>query len=243
MADPASYSQFSQGANQQTAQNTNTSQATSYSPAQQGMQGSLGSMLQQFLSGQVPSSFTDPTALMNQYNQQFNNSLAPQLAAQYGAGSPQIGSQYNQGLVNLLGNQYNQGFSNYSNALGQGLQYAFQPIGSTGNQNTQMQGQGTVSGNSFQTYPLALLASLLGTQFGSNSAYCDERIKEDIEEIGKIGTLRLVRFKYKNFSWLPKGIHIGLIAQEVEKVFPQAVIKTTEGIRKIVYSRLSVGVP
>ncbi len=139
MADPSSVITNNQTTTQQGVQGSNQTQFNAYNPNQQSLQQNLGGMYQNFLSGQVPTAFTDPSALMAQYNQNFQNSLAPQLAAQYGAGSPQIGSQYNQGMVNLLGNQYNQGFSNYNNALNSGAGFAFNPIGQTQNTGTQFQ--------------------------------------------------------------------------------------------------------
>lgn len=125
------------GNNTQTTGTTGTN-ANIYDQGQQALQGTLTNALSNLTStGQTPNTFTAPQALIDQYNQQFSNTVAPGLANQYGANSPQIASQQNQGLVNLLGNQYNTGVGNYLNALNAAAPTAFQALGTsaTGNQN------------------------------------------------------------------------------------------------------------
>lgn len=148
--------------NQQTGQaQTGTSQQqNTFTPGQTGVQNNLGGLWQSFLQGNIPSSFTNPAAATNAYQSNFNTQVAPGLAAQYGAGSPVIGSQNALGLAQLQGNLYNTGVQNYAGALGGGTNYALgMPTGGVGA--TAAQAAGTM--NQTQTSginPLAFLASL-----------------------------------------------------------------------------------
>ena len=130
-------------ATQQTAGNqqgqTAGATANQYTPAQQQLQSQLGGNYSQYMSGQVPTSFTAPPQVIGQYEQEFNNFVAPGLATQYGAGSPQIGEQASFGLGNLLANQYQQGLSNYNNAMSGASNYAMTPVGTQQAQNTNQQ--------------------------------------------------------------------------------------------------------
>jgi hypothetical protein len=57
------------------------------------------------------------------------------------------------------------------------------------------------------------------------------RYKENIENIGEIThtfmQLRPVKFNYKNQN--PENIHYGLIAEEVETLFPELVVHNKQG--------------
>lgn len=68
--------------------------------------------------------------------------------------------------------------------------------------------------------------NLMGGLFGlggSLLSLSDRRAKKDIEKVGKIDKLNVYRFRYKGEDG-PK--HLGLMAQEVEKVKPDAVVDT-----------------
>jgi hypothetical protein len=142
-------------------QGGNTNAQQTYTPGQTDTQGQLGGLWQSFMQGNIPSSFTNPAAATNAYNTNFQTQVAPGLAAQYGAGSPVIGSQNALGLAQLQGNLYNTGVNNYQGALSGGSNYALgMPtgnVGSYGNQGVQQQsGQ-----NQYGINPLALLGSLI----------------------------------------------------------------------------------
>lgn len=164
MADPAIWGNqtVTQGQQDTTAQNQSTSTNQNlYNQGQQALQGQLPGVYSNLISGGLQS-FTDPTALMNQYNQQFQNTVAPGLAAQYGAGSPQIAAQQNQGMVNLLGNQYNQGISNYLNTLGQAGGFGTTALGQTGTTSGTANQQASGSNSATTSYGPTLLGLLLG---------------------------------------------------------------------------------
>jgi len=71
----------------------------------------------------------------------------------------------------------------------------------------------------------------------------DERLKKDIRPIGptleKVEQLRAVTFQWKNDSEI--GIQYGLIAQEVEKIFPEMVntAETGDHLKTISYNQLT----
>lgn len=76
--------------------------------------------------------------------------------------------------------------------------------------------------------------SLLGGLFGLGSSAIlasDVRVKEDIEEIGRRDDgLGVYRFRYVGRP----EIHIGFMAQEVERVYPEAVIEIN-GVKHVNY--------
>jgi hypothetical protein len=64
--------------------------------------------------------------------------------------------------------------------------------------------------------------------------FSDERLKENIEKVGKLDGHSLYRYNYKGHD----KEHIGVMAQEVEKKRPDAVKKTSGGVRMVDYGAL-----
>ena len=65
--------------------------------------------------------------------------------------------------------------------------------------------------------------------------FSDERLKEDIETVGLLPSgIRVVYYRYRG---LP-GRYIGVIAQEVQKIIPSAVICDPSGYLKVNYSKV-----
>jgi hypothetical protein len=153
--NPQAYTNATATTNNQQQLGSSTNQNL-YTSGQQQLQSQIPGLLSQLVGGGM-SSFTNPQALLSQYQQQWNNVGAPGVAAQFGAGSPQMMSQYNQGLTNLLGNQYNTGISNYMNALNSAGGYGLTSVGSTGQQaqSNAQQGQ-SLAGNTL----LGLLSNI-----------------------------------------------------------------------------------
>jgi len=71
----------------------------------------------------------------------------------------------------------------------------------------------------------------------------DQRLKTKIETLSKalqaIDQLRGVRFEYKDQKRYAKGPKIGVIAQELQKVFPEMVTKGVDGYLKVDYTQLT----
>ena len=72
----------------------------------------------------------------------------------------------------------------------------------------------------------------------------DERLKRAIKNIddviNKLSKLNGIKFEWKRDEYpdkgLPEGKHYGLIAQEVEKIFPEVIREDNEGYKVISYS-------
>lgn len=68
-------------------------------------------------------------------------------------------------------------------------------------------------------------------------ATSDKRKKTNITKIsGDLSSLGAYRYKFKEPSKADEGFHIGLIAQEVEKVLPEAVSKDDKGFLTLDYN-------
>ena len=122
---------------QQAATGTTGQQATAnvYNPQSAALQTSLPQQLQAFLqTGNLPGNFAAPSQVTQAYNTNFQSQIAPQLAAQYGAGSPQIAGQQALGLQQLLSNLYQTQSNNLNNVLGTGTNLAYSTTGQLANQ-------------------------------------------------------------------------------------------------------------
>ena len=67
-------------------------------------------------------------------------------------------------------------------------------------------------------------------------ALSDERAKNDMEKVGEVEGQNVYKFKYKK-GMGPKGIQLGLKAQDVEKNDPDAVITGRDGLKRVNYSK------
>lgn len=68
-------------------------------------------------------------------------------------------------------------------------------------------------------------------------AASDINVKENIKPIGEKNGYQWYEFTYKEGLGLPEGIQTGVIAQEVEKINPDAVVEIN-GIKHVDYSKL-----
>ena len=70
----------------------------------------------------------------------------------------------------------------------------------------------------------------------------DQKLKESIKPLSqtleKITTLQGVSFEWKNKEEFGKGKKIGLIAQDVERIFPELVEEDEEGLKSVSYTSL-----
>ena len=78
---------------------------------------------------------------------------------------------------------------------------------------------------------------------GVLSSPSDERLKKNITTLtsvlDRLNKLRGVTFEYKDQQRFASGPQIGVIAQELQKVFPELVTKGTDGYLAVNYSQLS----
>lgn len=65
----------------------------------------------------------------------------------------------------------------------------------------------------------------------------DERVKKDVEKVGKLDGHSLYRYRYKDEPGdAPK--HVGVMAQETEKKRPDAVAEGHDGVKRVNYGQL-----
>jgi len=97
-------------------------------------------------------------------------------------------------------------------------------------------------GLSFESTGSAVLAQDL-TVRGNLYTPSDRELKTKIETLGNalesIDQMRGVRFEYKDQKRFASGPKIGVIAQELQKLFPEMVIRDSEGFFKVDYTQLS----
>jgi hypothetical protein len=161
----ATASQSSGSATGQQAQQ----QAQVYNPWQQSEQQQAGQAASSFLqTGNLPGTLGAPPAETQAYINNFNQNVAPQLAAQYGAGSPAIASQEALGLSQLAGSEYSQGISALSGAIGQEANIGFNAIGSNqaGAQSSAQESQNKGESTDWQTLTNTLNEGTTNTATG-----------------------------------------------------------------------------
>lgn len=97
--------------------------------------------------------------------------------------------------------------------------------GSTGLLGGLIGGIGNVASTSTGAAGIGSLLSLLS----------DRRAKEDYEQVGEVDGFPLYKFRYKDDP--DKVVHIGLMAQDVEKRKPEAVTVGRDGLKRVNYAR------
>lgn len=111
-------------------------------------------------------------------------------------------------------------------------------------QNMQIQGLSSVLNNQTQTYIntqdslLGDLGGLMGGAASMYTAFSDRRIKENIEEVGvdQRTALTLYQFNYIGDDRRFQGV----MADEVELVYPEAVVDTDQGYKAVRYDLLNI---
>jgi hypothetical protein len=147
------------------------------------------------------------------------------------AGATGAGSAAGQSYM-APGNQYANMFNQGVGTIGQG-------------QNMQMQGLSNILNTQGQLYgavlnqpdPLTTIASAGLTAYGLRGS--DIRIKENIEQIGVHFRTGLPIYEF-NYTHIPDKRFRGVMAQDVEKVFPDAVEETHDGIKMVNYAMLGI---
>jgi hypothetical protein len=100
---------------------------------------------------------------------------------------------------------------------------------------------GTTSAGGYKLY-VAGNAYSTGT-WGTSDARFKENIQPMTGLLAKVGQLRPVTFTWKKDAFPAKdnpGEQIGLIAQEVEKVYPELVHTDARGYKAVAYDKLGV---
>jgi hypothetical protein len=84
------------------------------------------------------------------------------------------------------------------------------------------------------------LAGIGGSAATAGIKYSDRRLKQNVFKLGSLGKgVNLYEFEYKPSLIADGGLrHIGVMAQEVEKSMPDAVIDTDSGFKAVDYDRV-----
>lgn len=168
---------------------------------------------------------------------QFNNQATQQMA---GFNNQAQTNNWNQGIQDQL-IQRNQPI-NETTALMSGSQVSqpnYQATPQTGIANTDIAGlyQNQYAAQAAQQN--ALLGGL--ASIGGSAAYAlsDRRAKKDIRKVGKLSDgIGLYTFKYKDKFGDGGLSHLGVMAQDVEKKIPDAVVDTDSGFKAVNYARV-----
>lgn len=177
-------------------------------------------------------------ALQSGYNAQ-NSALGGSLAALSGMNQQRISNltnyaQLGRGMAGISSNYLGQagtGFSNASNSAGN----AFNSI--TGLNNNYANAQSAAKGQA-----MSGLGSLAGSLGGAAiMASSDKRLKDNITQIGTVGELNLYIWTWNDEAVRIGANHapaIGVIAQEVQELYPDAVGEIQEGYLGVDYNKV-----
>jgi hypothetical protein len=131
------------------------------------------------------------------------------------------------------GNQFMGGMTAAGNTMGQGF-------------NIQNQGLSSILGSQTSVYNQAqnaqgeLIGSVLGAGGTLGAAYMsDRRVKENIEVVGVDSKTKLPLYDF-NYIGDPSRRWRGVMADDVEKRFPDAVINTANGTKMVNYGALGI---
>lgn len=113
------------------SQNGTQQQASNfqYNQGQQALQGQLGAIGSQLLSGNVSQSFGMPQSVADWAMYQFEKNQAPRLAHQFGGGTNLIGANRNELIANLAARSAEMAVPNALNAFNSVAGYATRPMG------------------------------------------------------------------------------------------------------------------
>jgi len=192
--------------------------------------------------------------LQNQMSQNYNNSVLNNIANRglmRSSGLQSATNAFADTLANQTANLYdsytnrlNNNLSNYQNVLGSLYNYITGVNTGAQNQANNVSNYNLAqsqANNQANAYNNALYSSLASSAAGI--ATSDIRAKQNVKKIGVRNGYNWYEFEYKDDYIkkynLPKGKQYGVIAQEIEKVMPDAVI-TIDGIKHVDYNKLNI---
>lgn len=150
-------------------------------------------------------------------------------SAAYG-GATGAGSAAGQSFM-APGNQFTSAFGQGAGLVGQGQQMQLGGLSNILSTQGQLYGQAMN-----QPDPFATVASAGLTAYGLRS---DIRVKENIERVGTHFRTGLPIYEF-NYTHVPDRRFRGVMAQDVEKVYPDAVFTLHDGIKAVNYEMLGL---
>jgi hypothetical protein len=132
-----------------------------------------------------------------------------------------------------------QGGLGYAGMVGQGYSNQTQANSSMFGSYAGLQGQSNAV-NAQDSGLGGIFGTIGGAAITSGWRYSDISLKENIKFIGHENGQRIYEFEYKPNLNLPKGKHVGVIAQEVERTHPEAVFVGDNGLLTVDYNKIGV---
>lgn len=216
-------SQGSQMYNNQLAGNAQNMQALNFGNQAMSQQQGLDQNVMQFNNTNLQNQFSQQQNLANYQNQlrqqQISEAQMRQLQPLNNINALLTGQQV--GMPQMPSFNANQA-AQPVNYLG-----AAQAQGNYNMQNQQMQ-------NASQSSTIGGIGSLLGTAAGAAMMFSDKRLKRDVQFIKKFGKLNWYRYRYVGSD----EVHEGVLAHEVKKVQPEAVVRHANGYDMVNYGLL-----
>lgn len=181
--------------------------------------------------------------------------------AGYGEINPQVARAMEEQLQGLASQEYNNAYNRYvqdqlneynmltgAAGMGQGSTGIMATAGqnyanNVGNLNTGLASAQLNAQLAQQSQP-SMFSQLLGagaqiagaTYGGGGWTFSDKRLKENIERVGEQNGYPLYKFNYIN---VPEKTYIGVMAQDVEKIKPEAVSES-EGMKRVNYDMIGI---
>lgn len=170
------------------------------------------------------------------YAQERDRQLNAAGQAQGLAGADYMDANYLQGIGAQRQGLANQYLGNASGQFNQAAQWPYEQLQRYGNVVQGGTGQG---GTTTSTQPnpnqSSGLADAIGLGLSAYSLFSDERLKSNIVKVGELPS-GLNVYEYDKFGKRERGV----MAQEVEKVFPDAVSTHSSGYKMVNYSMLGI---
>jgi hypothetical protein len=133
------------------------------------------------------------------------------------------------------GNQFMQGMGQAGQTMGQGYSLGMQGMNSVLGSQTSL--YNTSMNNESAMYGALLSAG--GNLGAAGIAKSDIRVKENIERVGTHYRNGLPIYEF-NYIHVPDKRYRGVMAQDVEKVYPEAVVEMHDGIKAVNYDMLGM---
>lgn len=143
------------------------------------------------------------------------------------------------GAGTAAGNMYMAPGDQYMRGMGQGAQTIGTGLGQ------QISGYGTLVNAQQSGFNAGLNAqaevtgALVGAGGAAATRFSDRRIKKNIHFVGTHGPTGLPLYEFE-YRFLPGARYIGVMADDVEKRYPDAVVETKYGIKAVNYEVLGI---
>lgn len=143
-----------------------------------------------------------------------------------GAGSAATGSYM------APGNQYMAGMAQGASTIGSGLNMQNQGLSNILSSQTSSYNQGLASQGE-------IFGALVGAGAAGITRYSDSRLKTDIKPVGMDLRTKLPIYEFA-YKAAPTLRYRGVMAQDVEKLYPQAVVESSSGYKQVRYDMLGM---